>query len=318
MAGVVVASTSGQDAAVIQMVNEGTSLATARVHSGCGTVTEDLWLKKNDGGVLETQTVDSVCFSGDKYRREETRVCLKNEAGVGTEAASLMQPGSRFTKVVASDGEELTVYMPESKKATKTNVPVGKAPNQRTAMDEYMQYKLRTELIIHGGLTIANMDEFVAYPPSKDAVISDFQVVSRETLYNDECIIVERTVQYSGKSGQTVLQTWRFWIDPDKGYLVPLIRQWIQTDTGEKHLTDEIKTEIQQYDGFGLWISQVTESNYRPVKGSDQYELKSKTVTKIDPAFKFNSEVASDKLMLVLPPGTEVHDESLDASYTMP
>ncbi|NIN70090.1 MAG: hypothetical protein GTO63_36500, partial [Anaerolineae bacterium] len=80
-------------------------------------------------------------------------------------------------------------------------------------------------------------------------------------------------------------------------------------------LVDEFVTTFRQY-GDDVWgPSRFTHNVYRPSKaGGDPTVVQTVTVT-YPPDFQLNVPVTDEELLLEIPAGTQVYDESLDESY---
>jgi hypothetical protein len=146
--------------------------------------------------------------------------------------------------------------------------------------------------------------------------LASVKVAGRETIAGDECIMVDvvTTMHVPKLVGGTITQTARKWVNPQKGYTIVKEQAWSEGSVyGAKTLLAEINTTVRQYE-TGVWgPEEVTYQQY-DLKG----EVTQKMVITYDSAFKLNVPISDGDLTLTLPSGTEVHNELIDAEYTVP
>lgn len=304
-------ASSDEGGNMLEVVLEGCRLATEGIHTGEGKLTVRRWLKKPDGGELETATRYDVVFAGDRFRVVADQAFVKNEAGTGTDPEHLQRPDSSVREEVAYDGQKLVVFRPDKGSA------VIAASHTRTGVRAFSDYRSKVVAMLLPGHDPVHMDDYSLRAPETTNLPA--RLAGIEEVGGSECLIVEKALSYPVRAGspERMTETYWFWVDPERDFRVSRVRHWIEGGLAKtKTLFTEVNADLAQYRD-GVWLpSKVTRTSYGLVPGSGDTYVKMQQVTTVDPGFKFNGPVSGDQFALALPAGTKVYDELLDARYT--
>ena len=284
---------------LLLLVQEGCKNAVSSITSGKGTVTVESWRHADDGRLLETKSTYEVAFAGSKCRVSTKMLYVRNEPADGSspeDTKLLIPPGTILQTDLAYDGQKIQVLKPTSKTAIVGNTET------LAAGAAYRMYRREAAVLDHGiGL-----------------VPLTAEIVGREIVDGDECIVLEAVRTHSLPDGQSAKSLHRCWVNPTKGFTMPRFRAFVQGDELEASvLVDEFVTTFRQY-GDDVWgPSRFTHNVYRPSKTGEIRKSMSIVVT-YDPEFQLNVPISESALKLTLPSGTGVHDELIDAIYTVP
>lgn len=296
---------------LLSIVQAGVDEAHSAVKSGKGDITVRLSRKKNTGGDLEIEKKYSIAFSGRKFRLSAQDRYVKNDPPDGYVPAGprhrLVAPGEVRVTELAYDSETVTRLIPNEKLATigDANSPVGTS--------ELSKYEMYVGILGLGGRTAVLNAQY----PSLTSRIGP-QVVGREYINGDECIIVERVDTLTLQNGEERKITLREWVNPGKGFTTPRIRVWWNDANSQMVLQTAIDAELREY-GNGLWgASKLTQTEYRIDPKTGQSYVSSQMVTTYDPDFQLNVPVQDADLTMSLPTGTRVYNEVLNTEYVVP
>ena len=285
--------------------------AALSVTSGRGGVTVRDWMLKNDGNVLEVETVHQVVWQGQAFRETVTTTYITNDAPPDSEGL-MATPGTVIIREIAYDGTQVTEYNSERGEAV-----IG-SPVSCGTHGAYASYIADASIRGHG-LTVprSTSDPVPSYVRST----TGFQVVGTEIIDGDECVMLESTSIFDPPSGSSdpITNTHRMWVNPNKGYTVPRVRDWAQGGgLSQKTLMYEVDVQMRTYGG-NLWgPAGFTRIQYKtdPATGQRIRSLQS-TVT-FNQCYQVNPTVDPGELVLQLPSGTKVHNEIIGGDYTIP
>ena len=294
-----------EEQALLNAVRTGCEAAASAVQSGVGVITIHDTMWQENGARRDTEATYQLVQRGERVRvRFETRTIADewdapdlNEGGRVTSSASRWSLGS--------DGEAITYYEPESKRAT-----VG---DRSSAFARLLESALT---ITHAPghaipASVFDPDEWSewASPP---------HVLGRETVNGEECVVVQVTRERVLDTG-TYARTYKYWIDPSRGF--GLVRF-------ENHLREAPSEEsilMARFDidtvpcGDGLWrISCWRQDGYSISRDTGNRYLSSRSTVTYSDDYQLNAPVTEEMLTIALPSGTRVHDEGIDAHYTVP
>jgi len=308
---VISAASAGEtDEGILAALQEGCANAVSAIRSGSGQATVYFWSKGADGRILETEAKDDLKFKGDQFLLRENVKYLRDDLVSGKGPSEPPSPTMR-TAATSYDLEEVTILDQFDSLEAQARIC---DPTGSRGKNSINLYKSHVAIVGHG----------VAYLVPRPGVLPSFvelasvKVAGRETINGDECIMVDVvTTVHLPKPGEgtiTVTDTARKWVNPQKGYTIVRTQVWSEGSVyGAKTLVTEINTTVRQYE-TGVWgPEEVTYQQY-DLKG----EITQKMVTTYDSAFKLNVPISDGDLTLTLPSGTEVHNELIDAEYTVP
>jgi hypothetical protein len=109
-----------------------------------------------------------------------------------------------------------------------------------------------------------------------------------------------------------------FWVDPNKGFTIPRVCCYREGGRYKKRtLYEEVKTELKEHE-YGVWYPiKIIYDSYNV--GEDGIPQKDRTATiEYDMDYVVNAPVNDNELVIDLPSGTRVYDETLDMSYKIP
>lgn len=295
----------------LPIVSEGCRSAAAAVSSGAGKVTVELWHKQRDGSIQEVEDTYWVEFAGDRFNLSKESVVLKNEPKPGTTAIDpwVFPVGTKTRTKSVFDGQRFT-----SLELDKNEATIASSDSSRVDANTIDYYSC-VRMIGHG---LMKLDFYAEKEgPGVTNCISP-HITGRVNLNGDDCITVEMASTHTRDGGNNAIVTTKLWIAPDKGFAVPRVQTWVEGgESKEKSLAIEVSTELRQY-AEGIWgPSKCVFESYTITKtGSVEKTLK--RVTTYDRDFQINVPVPDSAFVLALPSGTKVHDEVLDATYTVP
>jgi hypothetical protein len=303
-----VLSPCGQtDDDVLLIVLQGYKQALSSVQSGKGRAVVNAHLERSDGSQLEAEATYDFAFSGDRFAYRRSDTYLKNDPGDSAEVnpALLIPPGSVVKRDGSFDGEKTRLLWLNDAKGYIGDPTTGSG---KVALADYKKVAMWTHDLL-------KLDKHVR------AGVVQPRIAGREVLPDgDECIIVEFSWTDKLPSGGEATQCVWFWVDPQKGFVVPRIRSW---STGgiykEKTLVGESTTEFRRY-GDSLWVpSKTTHDEYRLSKETGEPKRMSREVVTYDAGFQINVPVSDSELGPIrFPSGTKVVDEILKTEYKEP
>lgn len=300
------ASAAENDEDVLAALSEGCANAVSSIRSGNGHATTYFWTKGGDGGVLETEAKNDLKFDGDRFLLREEVKYLTVDPTPGKEPSEAPPPTMRNT-TSSYDLEKVTIldqYDTDSPTATICDPTGDRGRNQLNL------YKVFARVVGHGvGYLVPRPEDL---PPIIE--VTSAKIVGRETINGDECIVVDVVMTMHLPEKDPIISTVRKWVNLDKGYTIVRTRTWHEGNVySAKTLTSESSTTVRQY-GDGVWGPDTYTSQNYDLEGAVRHKL----VITYDPAFKLNVPVSDSELSLTLPSGTEVHNELIDAKYTVP
>lgn len=294
----------------VEIVKEGCRLAASSIGSEQGKMASLVTARTNDGGTQTVKTEYEISRRGQRFLLSSVSTVLDVRIPPGAESKLYVKPGEVIRKQLSFDGQMTTAAMPDM------NVARVSAYDSSSGQAVLLEYEDEVGLPHYGRVDIGNIDKHIRH--GKDYIGSGPKVIGREWINGSECIIVEMVWTNSSRPNAIITETWRFWIDPARGYTVPKIRKWKQGGIySEKTLVAEIDTELRQYGD--IWAPcKVVHNSYRIDRETGQpYRRQSKTIT-YSADFLVNAPVTDAELKLTLPSGTKVYDEIHDAKYTIP
>ncbi len=303
------------DPDLLPVVLQGCKMAAASVRSGSGRVVVHDRLVKRGGGLLEVESVCNVAFRGNSFRLTRRTHYIRNEPGEGTDVhQALVEPGTTTTEQVAFDGAEIR-WLGDERTARVGNSAT------RTGRHELGWYAANLGVGVQsgGGNGVCDLQGFFNGLASGGASIDPPEVVGREVVEGDDCVILQWILHYTGASGEERLAIDQFWVDPVKGYTIRREKHWeSRAGSPEKILTGEASVSVREY-GEGVWGPDTVESKqYRVPSTGEAPSARHELVITFDPGFALNGSVRDADLSLAFPSGTRVSDEVTDAEYTVP
>ncbi len=303
-----IAGAAENDEDVLAALSEGCANAVSAIRSGSGPLTVYFWMKRVDGVVLETEARNDLKFEGDRFLLREEVEYLTVDPTPGKDPSEAPPPTMRNT-TSSYDLEKVTIlqqYDSLPARATICDPTLGKGRNQIGL------YKTFVGVVGHGvDYLVPRLEDL---PPTVE--VTSAKIVGRETINGDECIVVDvvRATHLPEPDNDTIIQTDRKWVNIDKGYTTVRVRSWMEGNVySVKTLMSEANTTVRQY-GDGMWGPDTyTLQAYHP-----EGEVRQELVITYDPDFELNVPVSDSELSLTLPSGTEVHNELIDAHYTVP
>jgi len=297
------------DEDLLAALREGCANAVSSIRSGSGQVTVYFWMKRGDGGVLETEAKNDLTFEGDRFLLREKVEYLTVDPVPGKESSEAPPPTMRNT-TSSYDLEKVTIleqYDSLPAHATICDPTLGEGKNR------IILYHVLARVVGHGVGDLGPRPE--DHLPSFIELAST-NIVGRETINDDQCIVVDvvTTLHLPEPEKDAIVQTVRKWVNVDKGCTIVRVRSWMEGNVySVKTLMSEANTTVRQY-GDGVWGPDTFTAQEYNLEG----EIRLKRVITYDPDFELNVPVSESELSLTLPSGTEVHNELIDAKHTVP
>ncbi|MDO8588673.1 MAG: hypothetical protein Q7T82_16720 [Armatimonadota bacterium] len=295
----------------IEIAKQGCRLAASALRSEQGKMTALVTSRTSDGGTQTVRAEYDISRSGQRFLLSSASTVIDVSMPSGADPDQYVKPGEVIHKALSFDGQTATRLMLDLNIA---NISAPDSTNGRAVVNEYGD---EVGLPPYGIVDIGNLDQHIWH--TQGYIGNGPTIVGKESVNGNDCTIVEMVWTNGSHSGMTLTETWRFWIDPARGYTVPKIRKWKQGGRySGKTLVEEMDTELRQH-ANDVWApSKVVHKSYRLDKDTAQPYLKqSKTMT-YSADFGVNASVSDADLKLILPSGTKVHNELLDADYTVP
>lgn len=293
-------STSAEDADLLPAMIQGCKDAVNAVKTGKGTVEVHAILYRYESGMqkaLETQETYTVAFERAKYRVSGEILYLKNELG---EAGHVYADGTKLAVNLACDGENLMSFEPSLGTGTvgPLTLPEVRAKQGSLAVEATLLFPPNDMGRGAIGYGIQRID---LYPLYEGVTDKGLKIARRERLDGHECIVVERVVEVSRPDGKWV-NTREYWIDPERGFAVPRLREWTEGGPLEKRsITLEINTELRDY-GNGIWGPAKSSLEAWGWDGKGVIRPEHRYQTTYESDFRLNVPVTADDLTLKLPP----------------
>ena len=286
---------------LLTMAYEGCKNALSAINSAKGGVTVRHWQKNSEGIVQEFDYAYKIAFDGAKHRISQEISALKNDLKY-----PVLPVGSTIQKKMSCDGEKLTIL-----DCDKASATIG-ALDSSSGLPYYSQALMHTR--------VKNGNGVIDISPEANPLLKLERVsptARYDTLNGDKCILVEKAFLTQKPSPRT--DTYEMWVNPSKGYTIPLTRMWSEVEGQPKVLVEEHSTDVKLYE-TGVWGPvRSTLARYVQTKsGSTETILKFRTITTFNDDFRLNVPVTDDDLAITLPSGTTVTDELLNASYVVP
>jgi len=293
---------------LLAAVRLGCETAASRVSTSTGQVTVHEWYWRSNGELIETDAVYTVASLGDKFKGVAEVHYVKNEASV-PESDSRQQsiaPGTVLKQQLAYDGEKVTSYNPAEQCARIAGLD-SQAGRDLTMM------KLTVMNPGHGVPSLPTGSPSPHYITS-----SGPYVVGREVVNGDECIVVELVDMVIDVNGDEVAYHNRSWINPQRGFTISKSQSSARGGMfGEGDLVAQAGVETRQY-ADDLWgISEARTEQYALDSSGTRY-LQRRNITTFADDYQLNAPVTEEMLTIQLPSGTKVHNELIDAEYTVP
>lgn len=300
------------DQAILDTILAGCKQAAYAIQSGKGTVlVRDTWYEYEPEGKLVTLSKYSVVFSGDRFKYECETTYLENTRklpeGYDNTMMRRIAPGEKLREIVSYDGEKVVAFYPDGRTA---QIRGGKeCGSERANFDLFLSPMLK------------GLADVVGIPSHVKLgfEVEKINFLGRKRLGNQECFVVEVVTSKKYAQGQEtgVLRcTNEFWIDPKKGYTIPVWREW--DEGGPKHqkktLSHEVFTEMRKYgDVWGPAKCTMIQYDFKAPEGTKRVGCEIEVV--YDEGFKFNVPVSRKDLEISIPRGTMVDDRLLAQLY---
>jgi len=292
---------------VMEAVRLGCETAASRVSTSSGQVNVHEWYWRDNGELIETDSVYTVASAGDKFKGVAEVRYVKNETTVpeSQPRQQPIEPATLLKEELACDGERIVSYKPAERRATIAG-PDSRAGRRLTMMKA---------TVLSPGHGVPNL---AAGSPSPHYTRSGPYVAGREVVNGDECIVVEFVDMVTDADGNEVAYHNRSWINPERGFTVSKSESIARGGAfGEGTLLAQGEVETRQY-GDGLWgISEAWTEQYALDSSGRRY-LQRRNITTFAADYHFNVAVTEEMLSIDLPAGTKVHNELIDAHYTVP
>jgi len=143
-------------------------------------------------------------------------------------------------------------------------------------------------------------------------------VLGRQAVNGEDCLVVE-SVRTAPAGNGTQTEYYRFWLAPQKGFSVVKAEAKARGGVfGEgETVIAQGEAQLREY-ADGLWgISQVQQEQYM-VDDSGRRYLNTRTITSFSKDYAINASVTDEMLAVALPSATQVHNELIDAAYSVP
>lgn len=285
--------------------------AVAAVRSGKGKIRATWHMVQADGRIVDIENDYDVVFCGNRFRFVGASTYSRNDPLSVKKGQRTISAGEVVHIEAAYDGEQITLASSgdDDFLVTSTSSPAGRRAYQMYLLDMNVPW-----------VGLCAVGRSPSELPSGWSV-GEPQLVGRELVEGDECLVVQTLTRLpatpgSGRSDTT--STIWMWVNPSKGYTVPLIRKWAQGGiTSERRLMTEARCKVRQY-GDVWGPSEIVVDQYGFKAGTNEYYNSTHRTILFDPAYVLNTDVSESELCLQIPPGAVVRDELMDAEYTMP
>jgi len=272
----------------------------ANIRSGKGSLTVHRtinYIKDDAIKAVETKGAYDVVFDDTKYKCVGTSTVINNEL-----YPSVIKPGSVERYSIVNDGEKVTLI---TDSVGTTGLITGKACPEKTSLELAMLLprNKRTE----SGHGIGFID-YKDKPDSTILVGKGIHVTGTEDVDGHPCLVVEAIMEITLPDGRAATNTWKYWVDTNRSFCIPLIQVWSKDEKLEKPvLFVEFHTVLREY-GPGIWGP----ARYTSLQNS--YDAKQGLIpfvsfeTTYAPDFQFNVPVSPAELVLKIPPGVSIRD----------
>ena len=302
-----------KDSDLLELVQAGCHQAVANATSGKGNVTvRQSVMTSPDGQVYETETAYKLAFDQNNWRLSTNTTTLRNDQRPDIDPKLMRPVGNIVQMEISVKNADVTLLEKEDNRsrATKGSSTSKTASRLLSTMVSDVQPgvgRLGKGLVDIGRLGTNEVPLF-----SKVTM----RVIGREVVAGSECIVVEEEALPSSSDRPT--STTLFWVDPQKGYAVPKVQVFVEGGPfSERTLVEEENAQLKEYKP-GIWYpTKITADHYSTKDPAKHFKKSTKVIT-YDPQFQINVPVDAEDLSLVLPSGTSVYDENLDASYKVP
>jgi hypothetical protein len=284
--------TTGESNDQFLIAKAGCDQAWGAITSGKGKVTISSWSRTGDGAEMTNEDKYRFVFSGSRYR-------------LSTESATVVPAATKPLQEASFDGQKITVLDAGARQA-------GIGGSKEKGLDNYIRTQIMPQ--VHGreriGSTVVE-----AGSPIKSLTWS---FVRNEVLNGDNCIVVEVVCPSALPDGQTPTAIRDLWIDPSKGFTIPLIRTWVEgAGLSARTLAREESATFRDA-GNGLWVpTQSTLESYRK-NSKGEIEKSTRVTVTYDSTFEYNVPISDAELFLIVPSGTTMINDELGALYTVP
>lgn len=290
-----------------ECVVAGAKNAVAAMESAKGKAVVNVRRFGPDGLMAEYDTLYSFAFARGKHRVTVEITAAQTPAVPGVRA----KPSGASVAVneMAIDGDRATIFTPGKKMATIVNLKGDDASG--FLAETYMRQigSIGKNLPGHGLVDISGI------PAGQGQVRTRTAIIAEEVIDGDACKIVELEQVYPGTDKST---TYRFWVDPAKGFVIPRVR--VLANGGKYAAQTVVVEENTQFREYcpGVWYPTVAvEETWAQGREGVRYKNAITTIS-YDAASVVNGRVDEADLALTLPSGTEVRDAVLDATYRIP
>jgi hypothetical protein len=288
--------------ALLDAVRTGCEAAASAIQSGSGTFTVHDTMWQENGARRETEGTYQLVQRADRVRvLLQTRTIADEWGGTpGQNAAA----GSQT--VLGFDGEEVTYYEPDNKRASVADRSSGFGN------------------ILDGILTITHAPGHAipakVFDPRawRSEWASPPQVLGRETVNGEQCVVVEVAEQRIPDKG-TFTPSYKYWISPTRGFSLVRFESHVRLAPSEEPvLTTRADIETVPA-GNGLWrISSWRQDQYTISSGTGKPYLSNQSTVTYAEDYQLNAPVTDEMLTIHLPSGTRVRNELIDSEYTVP
>ena len=282
----------------LSVVLKGCQDAVDSIKTYKGSITAHYWRLHAGGDIVEMESSCTIAYVNGKYKLSEEARGIRND--IVPKLKNVIIGDKLGVTILAFDGSNFTNTISGSKYAK-----VCSAADNSPASRRNSSMKERIDIIGHGIFKIEPCE------------YGKLKVVGRRQLNGDECIIVEKRIERPISSSRTSFTTYEYWVNPAKGYTIPIMKCWTAaTGIMDKSLLEDIITEIKDY-GNGTWgPSKSTLTQYN-LYGTDKGKEHLRMEVTYGPDFRINVPVSSDEVMLKLDPGTSVWNETTDETYSV-
>ncbi len=288
---------------LLAAVRVGCEAAASAIQSGVGVISIHDTEWQEDGTRRETEATYQLVQRGDRARvLFEMRIIASRWEMI---AGGRIDSGASGWWL-GSDGEVVTFYEPERKKASVAD---------RSSLFARLLESVLT--ITHAPGHAIPASVFDPQTWSGRNVVGP-RVVGRETLDGQECVVVEVTKERVWDTGAST-RTYRYWINPTRGFSLVSFESRLRIAPSEESVLmtrADIETSPCR---DGLWrISSWRQDQYTISPATGVPYLNSRSTVTYAGDYQLNAPVTDDMLTIALPSGTKVHNELTDADYTVP
>lgn len=292
---------------LLPIVLQGTKQANDAVESGKGRVSVQNW-SRYDGIVFESKCETDMVFRSEQFKLTMHWHSLEGELPDG-----FGRPDDNYDEILSFDGQTVRALYDRGMAEIC-------CPDSNAGSSHLVNYEDPYAVGSRSGFGNGVCDLTAVYESlvHLGATGTGLQIVGRDTIDGDSCVIVECTYEFTKRNGEKFYDLRRFWINTDKGYTLKKVKTWKGRQLTDMALAVEYEVAVRQYPG-GIWGPDRVESiGYERDKLSNEPVPRNHSAAVFDANFALNVPVTDDELQLAFPSGTKVRDQVLDATYTVP